>query len=82
MDWFSGWGTEIGTAAFVLAWLAARAAKKIVRKLDAIENRDVSRLLVEHDEMYEEFYYRKKREESAQRHAARARLDTSEELGR
>ncbi len=67
----SGIGTELGILnlafvgmLFALVWLVKRELKRIDAKVDPIYDRDISALLVEHDEMYDDFVYRQRREAS------------------
>ena len=78
LDWLKnlhGIGTELGIAnsaiialMATIGWLASRELARIKRKYEAIENRDLRTLIAEHDELYDEYEYKKRREESANRH--------------
>jgi vacuolar-type H+-ATPase subunit E/Vma4 len=63
-----GLGTELGTfnliVLAILGYLLRDRWKRIKAKIDPIYERDVAEIVREHDEMWEEYYRRKKNNES------------------
>ncbi len=67
---FSGIGTELGAFNLVviaaLGYLLRREYRRIKARVDPIYDRNVEEIVQEHDEMYEEFKYRERRDASAE----------------
>ena len=67
-----GIGTELGIVNFLLlssvGYLLRREWKRIKAKVDPIYDRNVERILKQHDDMWKEHTYRKRRNESGTHH--------------
>ena len=70
---FSGIGTELGAVNLIilaaLGFLIRREYRRFTGKVAPIGSRDVGELIKEHDEMYDDYKYRKRRNSTSPKHA-------------